>query len=101
MQEPSLISRKLKPPLESRRVRTQPCSRTSLPTDSALRACDTVIFSMNAPFLATCRDDSQRIPAAGRRELPAAETDTDAGVRGSAEDCGTRSPKGLAATRSG
>src|SRR6185436_13938183 len=44
--EPSLSSRKLKPPLESRRVRTQPCSRTFLPADSARRASATVIFCM-------------------------------------------------------
>ena len=45
-QEPSLSSRKLKPPLESRRVRTQPCSRTCLPTASARRASATLILSM-------------------------------------------------------
>src|SRR5262245_21381191 len=39
---------KLKPPLESRRVRTQPCTVTRLPTASAFRACDTLIFSMTA-----------------------------------------------------
>src|SRR5262249_9753003 len=44
--EPSLTSRKLKPPFESRRVRTQPCSCTARPTASALRASATVILSM-------------------------------------------------------
>src|SRR5262245_55499692 len=39
---------KLKPPLESRRVRTQPSTVTCLPTASAFRACATLIFSMTA-----------------------------------------------------
>src|SRR5437870_18145 len=37
---------KLKPPLESRRVRTQPWRRTFLPTDSGRRAWRTLIDSM-------------------------------------------------------
>src|SRR5262245_61511588 len=37
-EEPSLISRKLNPPFESRRVRIQPCTRTSRPTWAADRA---------------------------------------------------------------
>ena len=45
-QEPSLSSRKLKPPLESRRVRTQPCNVASRPTASTRRASATVILSI-------------------------------------------------------
>src|SRR5262245_54177100 len=46
MQVPSLSSRKLKPPLESRRVRSQPCKRTCLPMASTWRAWATLIFSI-------------------------------------------------------
>src|SRR5438045_3252950 len=48
--EPSLISRKLKPPLESRRVRTQPCSLTCLPTASSRRAAATLILSIGSSW---------------------------------------------------
>src|SRR4051812_1812020 len=48
-QEPSLSSRKLNPPLESRRVRTQASRTTCLPTASSRRAAATLILSMNCP----------------------------------------------------
>src|SRR5262245_19172615 len=44
--EPSLTSKKLNPPFESRRVRIQPCTVTVLPTASDLRAAKTVILSI-------------------------------------------------------
>ena len=68
-QEPSLSSRKLKPPLESRRVRTQPWSRTCLPTASALRASATVIVSTSdSPFPCSESLWHQRIAKARERE---------------------------------
>src|SRR5262245_3367302 len=45
-QEPSLTSRKLKPPLLSRRVRIQPWTRTLWPIAAAWRAALMEIFSM-------------------------------------------------------
>src|SRR5262249_38496376 len=48
-------------PLESRRVRTQPCTRTCLPIASAFRACATLIFSMTAsPTAVQFSDASQK-----------------------------------------
>src|SRR5262245_60245308 len=44
--EPSLTSRKLKPPLLSRRVRIQPCTTTLWPIAAAWRAALTEIFSL-------------------------------------------------------
>src|SRR5262245_17123605 len=46
---PSLSSRKLKPPLESRRVRIQPRRRTSLPIESPRRALATLMVSIDVP----------------------------------------------------
>src|SRR5207245_437416 len=48
-QEPSLSSIKLKPPLESRRVRTQPFNSICRPMLSGLRAWATLSFSMRHP----------------------------------------------------
>src|SRR5688500_2292600 len=44
--EPSLTSRKLKPPLLSRRVRIQPCTRTLWQNSAAWRPSLTEIFSI-------------------------------------------------------
>src|SRR5438094_750902 len=42
---------KLNPPFESRRVRTQPCRRTCLPSDSTRRASETVMVSIEVRVL--------------------------------------------------
>src|SRR5262245_39229173 len=52
-QEPSLSSRKEKPPLLSRRVRTHPCRRTARPMASAFRACATLIVSIRSSVIVT------------------------------------------------
>src|SRR5262245_21257237 len=67
-EEPSLISRKLKPPLLSRRVRIQPCTRTLLPIAACCRAALTEIFSMGAsrePRMEHGSNTDSRGPEAG------------------------------------
>src|SRR5688500_10570206 len=48
-QDPSLSSRKLKPPLESRRVRTQPCSAACRPMADDCLASSTESLSIRYP----------------------------------------------------
>src|SRR5262249_8601796 len=61
-EEPSLSSMKLNPPLESRRVRTHPCSRTCRPAASGFRASATEILSMiGSPQRSEVRDQKSEV----------------------------------------